>query len=257
MWLRRRVVYIASILQAIFSILSLLLYLLPQHQYISKGNFLPSLIPSNPLSGRNISCPLYVCCAFPLSLPLYCTYSPPTCSRHWGQIVVLSFTVIFRSQLDFSPFHSSTLVPPLFNIRCWVHCTSFSYQCSPLLWVVFHSSSLSPYHSDSYLPSIFLLWSSSAYCALPPILLPSYLCLLVGSPSFPVHLCSWLFLQEYNSISPDNINLFIRHLDDFHTQYFGPVTPYNTITPPLHPDHPIVLPHTCANPYTIPLVSHK
>ena len=65
------------------------------------------------------------------------------------------------------------------------------------------------------------------------------------------------YLQEYNSISSDDIDLFIRQLDDFHAQYFSLITPYNQITSSLCPPRALALPHTPANPYTIPLVSHK
>ena len=65
------------------------------------------------------------------------------------------------------------------------------------------------------------------------------------------------YLQEYNSISSDNINLFIRQLDNFHTRYFSPITPYDQVTSSLRPPCALALPRTPANPYTIPLVSHK
>ena len=65
------------------------------------------------------------------------------------------------------------------------------------------------------------------------------------------------YLQEYDSLSSDNVDLFISQLDDFHTRYFGPITPYERVTSSLRPPRPLALPHTPANPYTIPLVSHK
>ena len=65
------------------------------------------------------------------------------------------------------------------------------------------------------------------------------------------------YLQEYNLISSDNIDLLIRQLDNFHTRYFNPITPYDQVTSSLRPPQALALPHTPANPYTIPLVSHK
>ena len=65
------------------------------------------------------------------------------------------------------------------------------------------------------------------------------------------------YLQEYDSLSSDNVDLFISQLDDFHTRYFGPITPYDRVTSSLRPPRALALPHTPANPYTIPLVSHK
>ena len=38
------------------------------------------------------------------------------------------------------------------------------------------------------------------------------------------------YLQEYDSLSSENVDLFISQLDDFHTRYFGPITPYNWVT---------------------------
>ena len=43
------------------------------------------------------------------------------------------------------------------------------------------------------------------------------------------------YLQEYDSLSSDNVDLFISQLDDFHTCYFGPITPYDRVTSSLHP----------------------
>ena len=65
------------------------------------------------------------------------------------------------------------------------------------------------------------------------------------------------YLQEYDSLSSDNVDLFISQLNDFHTRYFGPITPYDRVTSSLRPPRALALPHTPANPYTIPLVSHK
>ena len=58
------------------------------------------------------------------------------------------------------------------------------------------------------------------------------------------------YLQEYDILSSDNVDLFISQLDDFHTQYFRPITPYNQVTSSLRPPHTLTLPHTPANPDT-------
>ena len=65
------------------------------------------------------------------------------------------------------------------------------------------------------------------------------------------------YLQEYNTLSSDNVDLFIRQLDDFHVRYFSPITPYDQVTSSLRLPCALSIPHTPANPYTIPLVSHK
>ena len=65
------------------------------------------------------------------------------------------------------------------------------------------------------------------------------------------------YLEEYDTISNDNIDLFISQIQDFHARFFNLITPYDQITSSLCPPRPLTLPHTPANPYTIPLVSHK
>ena len=242
------VVYIARALKAKFPILSLLLYSLLQHQSQVR-EFPPSLLS---LSHKRLAGTLPATCMSigPYPTPFSSTAPIPlqpfqdVRDQLWSYRLQRSLETNW-SHPPFSTLDAGFTAPPFlisalhyFEWRSEVH----HY---PLIIVQIHISPAFSFntpvvhivHSPQYsCPSLHILWWD----------LPTTLPLVALD-----------YLQEYDSLSSDNVDLFISQLDDFHTCYFGPITPYDRVTSSLRPPRALALPHTPANPYTIPLVSHK
>ena len=147
--------------------------------------------------------------------------------------------------LPFSVLDAGFTAPPFFISALHYFEWRSSFHYHPLLIVQIHISPAFAFQDplvriivfpQYFCPSIHILWWDLP-ASLPSVVLD--------------------YLQEYESLSSDDVDIFIRKLEDFHARYFDPITPYNQITSSLRPPRPLALPHTPANPYTIPLVSHK
>ena len=71
--------------------------------------------------------------------------------------------------------------------------------------------------------------------------------------SLPSNIADFLF-QLGEHLPDNNLYLFESFLDQFVTDFFLPISPYDSPYNPLHPTQPPTLPFTPANPFTIPLV---
>ena len=71
--------------------------------------------------------------------------------------------------------------------------------------------------------------------------------------SLPSNIADFLF-QLGEHLPNDNLYLFESFLDQFVTDFFLPISPYNSPYNPLRPTQSPTLPFTPANPFTIPLV---
>ena len=219
------VVYIARALKANFPILSLLLYLLHQHQ-LQVRDFPPfSLFPShNCLAGMTpasyMSIGTYPS-PFPSTAPIPLQPVQDIWDQLWSYHLQRSLETNWSSPpfihrpyyLPFSALDTGFTAPPFlisalhyFEWRSTVHhylliivqihiSPAFSFN-TPVVHIV-----RSPQYSC---PSLHILWWD----------LPTTLPLVALD-----------YLQEYDSLSSDNIDLFIKQLNDFHTCYFRPSLP--------------------------------